>query len=209
VSSPDNRPLRVAVLTGPYSSTQDAQVRALRDRSGAEVQIVYRRASADAPFADDEFASLPGALAWTDEIPAEEVQRLLDRLQPDVLLVTSWNHGVYMRLARTWRRRALRLMIMDNPWRGTAKQWGGLAVSRAYIRPAVDVAFLPNERQRVFARKLGFAERQIWFGAYGCDQPRFEVDPATPPRRANTFLFVGRLVRTKGVDVLLEAYAAR
>lgn len=202
------RPLRVAVLTGPYSSTQNAQVLALRERTGADVEVAYRRAAGTAPFDDAEFASLDGALAWEDGIPAERVQRMLDRLRPDVLLVTSWNHGVYMRLARIWRHRALRLMIMDNPWRGTAKQWAGLAVSRAYIKPAIDVAFLPNERQAVFARKLGFADDQIWYGVYGCDQPRFEVDHAGAGSRARSFLFVGRLAPEKGVDVLLAAYAA-
>ncbi len=203
-----DRPLRVAVLTGPYSSTQDAQLRALRQRTGADVEIVYRRATADAPFSDDEFTSLDGALAWDDQIPQAHVLHLLDRLGPDVLLITSWNHGAYMRIARAWRRRALRLMIMDNPWRGTAKQWAGLAASRVHIKRAIDVAFLPNERQRVFARKLGFGEGQIWYGVYGCDQPRFEVGPEVRPQQPPSFLYVGRLVRSKGIDVLLEAYAA-
>lgn len=204
----EHRPLRVAVLTGPYSSTQDAQLRALRQRTGADVEIVYRRATADAPFSDDEFTSLDGALAWDDEIPQAGVGHLLDRLRPDVVFVTSWNHGAYMRIARAWRRRALRLMMMDNPWLGTARQWAGLAASRVYIKPAVDVAFLPNERQRVFARKLGFGEGQIWYGVNGCDQPRFEVGPDARRHEPPSFLYVGRLVRPKGLDVLLEAYAA-
>jgi len=206
-AEPLRGPLRVAVLTGPYSSTQDAQVRALRVRCGATVEVAYRRAAADAPFADDEFTSLDGALSWDESIPADRVERLLDRLEPHVLLVTSWNHGVYMRLARRWRHRALRLMIMDNPWRGTAKQLAGIAVSRAFITPAIDVAFVPNERQRVFARKLGFQEDQIWYGAYGCDQPRFEAESAATLDRPRSFLYVGRLVPAKGIDLLLEGYA--
>lgn len=203
-----HRPLRVAVLTGPYSSTQDAQVRALRDQTGAEVEITYRRASPAAPFADHEFTSLSGALSWDDEIPAGTLRQRLDRLAPDVLFVTSWNHGVYLKMARAWRHRALRLMMMDNPWRGTTKQWAGLIASRVYIKPAIDVAFLPNDRQRVFARKLGFAEDEIWYGVNGCDQPRFEVDRAGVPNPARSFLYVGRLVKSKGIDVMLAAYAA-
>jgi glycosyltransferase involved in cell wall biosynthesis len=185
----DPRPLRVAVLTGPFSTAQDTQLSA-------------------APFDDTGFRSLAGALGWDDEIPASAVVDLVDRLRPDVLLVTSWHHGVYVRIARAWRHRALRLMLMDNSWRSTAKQWGGMAVSRLYLKPAFDIAFLPNERQRVFAKKLGFTDSQIWDGVYCCDQPRFEVDRDSRPEDPQTFLSVGRLVASKGVNVLLQAYAA-
>ena len=198
----------MAVLTGPFSATYDAQLTALRERTGATVEIAYQLASSAAPYDDEEFAALKGALAWADEIPVDRVRALVDRLKPDVLIVTSWNHGPYVGIARAWRGRALRLMIMDNPWRATAKQWGGIAVSRLYIRPAFDVAFLPNERQRVFARKLGFSDDQVWDGVYCCDQPRFELNRSGEPGGPKVFLFAGRLAAAKGVDVLLRAYAA-
>lgn len=201
-------PLRVAVLTGPFTATYDAQLMALRERRGTTVEIVYQRASSAAPYDDAQFAALEGALAWTEEIPESQVRDLVDRLHPDVILVTSWNHGAYVRTARAWRRRALRLMIMDNPWRSTIKQWGGVAISRPYLKPAFDVVFLPNERQRVFARKLGFGDDQVWDGVYCCVQPRFEVDRANRSEEPRSFLYVGRLVTSKGVDVLLRAYAA-
>ena len=207
MTSAESRPLRVAVLTGPFSATYDAQLTALREQTGAIVEIVYQRASAAAPYDDSGFAALTGALAWETEVPAAQVHDLVDRLRPDVLLVTSWNHGRYVRMARACRRRALRVMIMDNPWQATAKQLGGVAISRQYLKPAFDVVFLPNERQRVFARKLGFTDAQIWDGVYCCDQPRFEVDRGSRGDQSQTFLYVGRLVPSKGVDVLLQAYA--
>jgi glycosyltransferase involved in cell wall biosynthesis len=207
-SSAGRRPLRVAVLTGPFTATYDAQLSALRERTGATVQIVYQQASAAAPYDDAGFAQLDGAIGWKDDIPVARTTELLDRLRPDVLLVTSWGYGPYVRLARAWRGRALRLMIMDNPWRSTPKQWAGVVISRLYLQPAFDVAFLPNERQRVFARKLGFGEDRIWPGVYCCDQPRFEVDRTGWAEEPPAFLYAGRLVALKGVEVLLRAYAA-
>lgn len=196
------------VLTGPFSATYDAQLTALRERTGATVEIVYQRSMPSAPYDDAGFVALEGATGWTGEIPAARIHHIVDQLQPDVILVTSWNHGAYVRTARAWRRRALRLMIMDNPWRSTIKQWGGVAISRLYLKPAFDVVFLPNERQRVFARKLGFGEDQVWDGVYCCVQPRFEVDRANRSDEPRSFLYAGRLVPSKGVDVLLRAYAA-
>lgn len=205
---PGARPLRVAVLTGPFTATYDAQLTALRQRTGATVEIVYQQASPVAPYDDDGFAALEGALRWKEEIPEGLARELVDRLRPDVLLVTSWNHGAFVRTARAWRHRALRLMIMDNPWLATSKQWAGVAIARLYLSPAFDVAFLPNERQRVFARKLGFSDSAIWDGVYCCDQPRFEVDRTSWAEDPRAFLYVGRLVSPKGVDILLEAYAS-
>lgn len=202
-------PLRVSVLTGPYSATYDAQLTALRVHLGAEVRIVYKKASPAAPFDDARFPSLAGAMAWEELIPEQEVIAQLDELQPDALLVTSWNYRAYVRIARRWRGRAVRIMIMDNPWLATAKQLAGTVISPFYIRPSFDIAFLPNDRQRTFARKLGFRDEQIWSGVYCCDQPTFEH---AARRRAagdlKAFLYVGRLAPEKGIDVLLHAYQA-
>jgi glycosyltransferase involved in cell wall biosynthesis len=207
MADPAERPLRVAVLTGPFTATYDAQLTALRERTGATVEIVHQQPVASAPYDERAFPALEGALAWEEEIPQAQVRELVERLAPDVLLVTSWNHGVYVRLARAWRGRALRVMIMDNPWRSTPKQWGGVLISRWYLQPAFDIAFLPNERQKVFARKLGFGDDAIWDGVYCCDQPRFETDRSGWTEERRAFLYVGRLVPSKGVDVLLRAYA--
>lgn len=203
------RPLRVGVLTGPYSATYDAQLTALRSHLGAQVKIVYKKASPVAPFDDFRFPSLAGATTWEETIPERDVAALLEDLQPDALVVTSWNYKAYMRIARRWRHRAVRIMIMDNPWLATAKQRAGTVISPFYIRPSFDITFLPNDRQRIFARKLGFRDEQIWYGAYCCDQPTFEHAAlrraAVNPR---VFLYVGRLAPEKGIDVLLDAYKA-
>jgi glycosyltransferase involved in cell wall biosynthesis len=204
----DPRPLRVAVLTGPFSTAQDTQLSALREHTGATVEIVYQRALPAAPFDDTGFRSLAGALGWDDEIPASAVVDLVDRLRPDVLLVTSWHHGAYVRIARAWRHRALRLMLMDNPWRSTGQAVG--RHGRLEVVPEAGVRHrLPAERAPAGVRQEARVHRQPDLGRRVLLRPaRFEVDRDSRPEDPQTFLSVGRLVASKGVDVLLQAYAA-
>jgi glycosyltransferase involved in cell wall biosynthesis len=96
-------------------------------------------------------------------------------------------------------------VIMDHQWLGTPKQWVGRLTRNVYIQRAFDAAFMPGDEQAVFARHLGFKQHEIIVGLYTCDTPFF-TGPQDPPR--NSFLFTGRLVDTKGVDVLAAAYRA-
>lgn len=203
------RPLRVGALLGPYSSYSDALFKALSEECNAEIRIVYRSASPSAPFDDSSFSSLVGAKPWQEKIPEREVAAMLEDFEPDALVVTSWNYGAYVRIARRWRNRAVRIMMMDNQWLATLKQRAGTVISPFYVRPSFDIAFLPNDRQRTFARRLGFKDEQIWNDLLCGDQPTFEA--AAQGRRSTnqkSFLYVGRLVPVKGVDVLVAAYKA-
>jgi glycosyltransferase involved in cell wall biosynthesis len=101
---------------------------------------------------------------------------------------------------------------MDNCWLATLKQRLATWMAPYYLRPLSDAVWLPGERQAVFARRLGFAQRAILRGLYSCDQPYFErvhnlrVSEGRPVPRS--FLFVGRFVPDKGIATLIAAYEA-
>ncbi|MGI8792721.1 MAG: glycosyltransferase family 4 protein, partial [Acidimicrobiales bacterium] len=172
---------------------------------GAEVRILHREATPDAPFDDASLTDGLDVRTWKESVDDDVVARELEEFEPEILFVCSWNVGAYRRSARRWRGRALRIVMMDNQWMGTPKQWGGRLARRAIIAPAYDAAFVPGERQAVFARHLGFRPREILSGVYSCEESFF-TGPQVPPR--DGFLFIGRLVGSKGVDVLASAYRA-
>jgi glycosyltransferase involved in cell wall biosynthesis len=196
-------PHRIAILWQQLSSHASACFRALR-AEGAEVMLVHRTATSDAPFDDGYLRTGLEGDSWT-EAPDEGTLRLaLDEFAPDALLVASWNIGAYRRLSLAMRGRTLRILCMDNPWLGTAKQWVGRIASRSVVRPAYDVAFVPGERQAEFARHLGFDDTRILWGLYCCDTAFVRDEPVLHP--PNRFIFVGRLIQSKGVDALAAAY---
>jgi glycosyltransferase involved in cell wall biosynthesis len=198
---------RVAVLWAALSGYVHAQLSALT-AAGANLLVVHRSLQSEAPFDQDELTRSIDTRAWSEAPNEAELEAALDDFDPDVLLVMSWDVGAYRRAARRRRGRTLRVLCMDNQWWGTAKQWGGVAVSRFVLRPAYDAVFVAGERQAMFARRLGFRSEQMLWGLYVGDTPAFEKvaaerGEALPPE---AFVYVGRLAPEKGVDVLAEAY---
>lgn len=198
---------RVAVLWDALSGYLHASLRALVDE-GADVLVFHREAMTGAPF---DTTAITGGLdtrPWSSAPDVAELERALQGFSPDALLVCSWHIGGYRRAARHLQGRALRIVTFHNQWRATPKQWGGVLVSRAVIRPTFDAAFVCDERQANFAAKLGFpAERLLW-GTNTCDHPRFAAvarrrGDALPPE---AFVFAGRLVPDKAIDVLADGY---
>lgn len=204
--TPGGRPLRVAALWRQSSAYTRACFGALQDL-GVDLAVVCRHPTPDAPYDGDSLDVGAEVLKWSERPDEPRVRSMVEELRPDALLVVSWNVGAYRRVARAMRGRTLRVLVMDNAWLGTAKQWGGRAVAPWAIRPAYDVAFLPGERQAAFARRLGFGDDRILWGLYSADQPAMaavgHAGRRSPPR---TFLHVGRLAPEKGVDVLAAAY---
>ncbi|MBE0693277.1 MAG: glycosyltransferase [Aquamicrobium sp.] len=113
----------------------------------------------------------------------------------------------YRRALSRFRGRAVRILAMDNPWRGSLRQWLGVAAAPFHVRPLYDAVYLAGERQAVFARKLGFKESEILYGVLTADTPAMAVAAGREPEHP-AFLFLGRLVPVKGLDTLAAAYAA-
>ena len=189
-------------ITGYSTSGMHALV-----AQGHDVKLMYQEALVHAPFLapfdDAELTEGLDAVGWTGQPDEELLMRELDEFQPDVLIVNSWHIPTYMKAARKWRGRALRIVVMDHQWLGTPKQWLGRVTRQLFIQPAFDAAFMPGDEQAVFARHLGFKQHEIITSLYTCDDPFF-TGPQESPK--DSFLFTGRLVDVKGVDVLAEAY---
>lgn len=130
-------------------------------------------------------------------------------LKPDVIVLAGWSHGPYRKLTSHPKLAGVRFaMAMDT----SAKPWFRRTIVRAYLRPYLDrisTVIVSGERSWQYARALGVSESRIRRGMYGFDADLFASifqarEAATDwPRR---FLFVGRYVPDKAVDVLVDAY---
>ena len=187
--------VRIAVLWMASSGYMDASLRALA-RAGVEIFLSDRQARSQAPFAEEQFDWLKHRYTFR---PVPVLSDLLPRLtafEPDLLAICSWHIPAYRKIARLYRGRAPRILCMDNQWRGTARQWVGVLARDLYIKPLFDCAWVAGSTSADFARKLGFTQRDIYYGLNTCDHAAFAAacsvqSPERKPHR--NFLYVGRL----------------
>jgi glycosyltransferase involved in cell wall biosynthesis len=197
--------LKVAYLQSAASGHTDSCLRALLDRGDVSLFLSLPGSLRDAPY---DRSSVPAEVIHliSSFDRDRSLERSLQSFRPDLLMVVSWHHSNY-RWCLRGNKSAVRVLCMDNQWLATPKQRLGVLTSPIHVKRYYDAAFLPGSRQRDFALRLGFPADRIFEGFYSADPELFSPQGSLSEARRRNFLFVGRLVVEKGIDVLVEAYS--
>jgi glycosyltransferase involved in cell wall biosynthesis len=207
--------VRIAFLLNGLTGYLDAQHRKLH-ALGDDLLIVSPatpgvsgEAMADTAFSGLGTEQYAQVISWQQQPdPAELVAQVLG-FRPNAVLMTSWNYSkAYRAVMKQVPADVVRVLIMDNLWRATPRQWLGRATHRLYVDPVADAAMVPSDRTEFYARRLGFGPADIIRGSLSGDVELFGSPSRTGEELASrrSFLYVGRLVAHKGADVLAAAY---
>ena len=203
--------MRVAMCWGGVSGYMAACWRELGGRAGVDLLVLNAAGrQVHTAFAEDvtrgvnhRFLPAPTAAAYA---------AALREHRPEVVTVSGWLSPAFRDLAAAAQFRAIPFVVgMDTPLRRTWRQHAARLHLRQYLRRMSRVV-VAGERAWQYARYLGFAEAQIRRGLYGFDYAALaplherrlrEAGDGGWPRR---FLYVGRYVPQKGLDMLTAAY---
>lgn len=167
-----------------------------------------------------------GSIAFEDSLvqglpvrlltPAEQADAALVRSlvlahKPDIVVIPGWFHAPYVALARGPElSHAKFIMTMDTPRRDTLRQRLG-RFKIAWLINRLSRIFVAGERAWQLAKVLGAPETKIRRGMYGVDyaalSPLLEQRLNQPGGWPRKFLFTGRYVEDKAIDILMDGYA--
>jgi glycosyltransferase involved in cell wall biosynthesis len=200
--------LKIGVLFSRLSGYMVACLNMLKKEHGVELLVFYRPPDREAPYETRHFEWIDHLYDRSACTPAE-IQALVEKFEPDAVFMVGWADRGYLQVARALKKMEVPVIAgSDAQWEGSLKQYAGCVISPWYLHSAIDVLWAAGERQRQLANRLGFKGEQCWSGYYTCDWDRFAPAFGASNRpSASSFLFVGRYVPVKGLDILVEAYA--
>jgi 1,2-diacylglycerol 3-alpha-glucosyltransferase len=222
-----SRQIRVATVwinLGPYHITRLA---ALAGRSGfivTGIQLAGRETAREwtVPVKDPGFACetvVANNYERADHgIVAAGLLKLLDRLQPDAVVVAGYSEHP-MRVAANWAKanRRASILMSDSQKIDRPRSWPRELLKRRWIRRNIDAGFVSGQHSARYLEDLGLPAASIWRGYDVVDNAHFEATAdhvraeETAWRQklglpAEYFLYVGRFAPEKNLVRLLEAY---
>jgi len=183
----------------------------LARRPGLKVTLIHWAPSAIAPFDLSLFRDVtPRVLTETERNDPALVRDVVADSKPDVVVFAGWAHRPYVSLLDEPRLRDARfVMTADTALRFTWRQrLAPLRIGRLLKR--VDAVNVPGDRGYQVMRSWGVPGRKIARLLYAIDYEGFRSagEPRFAAEWPKRFLFVGRYVPAKAIDVLVEAYRA-
>lgn len=172
---------------------------------GVEFHVVSLPVNKEAPF---QFKSDSGKIFFYSrkEMSRDDLMALVEKVQPQLIHCAGWVDKDYLAVAKKYHGRIKTTLGFDNQWQATLKQRLATVYGRLFLKPSFDYAFVPGNKQAAFARKLGFDDAHILKGIYAADLSIFNAYYQAEKKKKNTFLYVGRYVKQKNIEMLWQAF---
>jgi len=180
----------------------------IRQDTSAEVHILIKKATSEAPFTFEPRTRL--FVYEESTFTEKELKFFLNDLGPAIIYVAGWANQKYIKVIKGFKKNVPVIMGLDNHWKGTIVQVVGAFYFRMFQRDLFSHIWIPGIPQVTFALMLGFPFPHILTGLYAADVDAFNINKQRGRRHGafvRKFIFVGRLVDYKGVDLLLAAFS--
>jgi glycosyltransferase involved in cell wall biosynthesis len=201
--------LKVVFCWSDISGYMAACWRALHESAEIDVFVIAFQALTETAFGDRLMADIPCRLLDLQERQDPKfIEQLAISERPDVIVVCGWLHQPYCKLTSTpeFQNTAF-VMGMDRPWQDNWRQRLAPLVLRSYLQ-RIDRVVVTGERSWQFAKRLGIATDRIDRGLYGIDYQSWVplLEKRAQSDWPRSFLFVGRYIPMKAIDILIQAY---
>ena len=136
-----------------------------------------------------------------------EVLDIIIKLKPKIIYFPAWQDKDYLFAIKKYRDKnydSINISGFDDIWHGNLRQIIGSYYFKLFHKKYVDYAWIAGKPQYSYAQRLGFNISNIINDIYSADTSTFSNKQKI--KIYKRFLFVGRFVNEKGLDILLAAY---
>ncbi|WP_282039395.1 glycosyltransferase family 4 protein [Saccharicrinis aurantiacus] len=136
------------------------------------------------------------------ELAALQVK--IKEFNPDMIYISGWVNKKYLAIAKSYKSKGIPTITgLDNQWKGNLRQRIGALLAPWKVKKYFSHIWVAGMLQYEFARQLKFKPQHILNNLYCADLDKFNNPTIAYNKR---FVFIGRLVHHKGVDLLMEAF---
>lgn len=201
---------KVVFLANALSGYFIACLNKLTEQESVEVHVVKYPVDSVAPFRFD--LGKNGITYYNrNDFNDGALLSFVQSINPDLILCSGWADKGYLNVCKYYRKEIRTVLKFDNPWRNTIRQNIGAFAGTLYLKKYFEGCWVSGLPQRIYARKLGFAESEICEGFYSCDVDFFNaLYQKHKSKKGNNFpkkfLFIGRYTPLKGILELWKAF---
>lgn len=143
----------------------------------------------------------------------EKLIKFIEERNPPVMYIAGRMDEMYMQTVLHFRDKCHVVTGNDNQWVGSRKQRLAAILSTMLYKKYFEYFWVPGPRQYEFARRMGYPHDKIIFNLLTADDGIFKkayTDNREQKKKKypHNMVFAGRFAKTKGLDILVEAFAA-
>lgn len=125
--------------------------------------------------------------------------------KPNIIFISGWVDKEYLRIGRLYHKQGVTIIgLSDTLIKRNVRQYLGKWYSRYYLKNIFTAFWVTGKEAKELIRYLGWKNEPVFQGFYTIDHLTFYPSPVK--NKTPSFLFVGRLEKIKGVEILIAAY---
>jgi len=186
-----------------------AVMRALVQGYGVSVDCIYWDENKRTPFIPVNESGITFHKRSTfDEV---KIKTFIRDRNPSIIYIAGRMDKLYLGAALHFKHSSIIVSGCDNQWTGSLKQRIAALFSRHLYRRYFQYVWVPGKRQHLYAKKMGYADKNIIPNLLTADTAVFgtvyhENKQLKREHYPHTIVYAGRFAKSKGVDILIAAF---
>lgn len=183
----------------------------LVDHYSAQVEVFHWNKNKLTPFVPEPRKGV--TFHQRSSFSVAEMTKFAVNLNPDVVYISGWQDKGYLTVVQKLKSIGIPIVAgLDSQWTGSLRQQiGSRLIKWIYKHRYFSYVWVPGPIQYEYAARIGFSKSEILCNLLSGNSDLFATTALQRSRASSVenppfFLYVGRFVEAKGIDILIAAY---